>query len=179
MTKATYYSPDDLKSNFKRNSKKVKPTKLNPKIQPGNVLILLTGRFKGRRVVFLKQLKSGLLLVTGPYKINGVPLKRVNQAYVIPTSTKVDVSKVKSDSINDEYFTKSKVKKSGVGKNTIFESRNELSAEEALKVAAKKKNQIEFDRVILESIKKTELMSAYLKSRFTIRKNTQVQELKF
>ena len=85
-----FYPAEDVRVP-KKSRKSPKPTKLRSAITPGTVLILLAGRFSGKRVVFLKQLTSGLLLVTGPYKVNGVPLKRVNQAYVIATGTKVDL----------------------------------------------------------------------------------------
>ena len=71
-----WYPAEDQKRQVR--TKKAKPTKLRKGIEAGKVLILLSGRFRGKRVVFLKQLPSGLLLVTGPHKLNGVPLKRVN-----------------------------------------------------------------------------------------------------
>lgn len=91
---ATFYPAEDARQP-KKTRKIARPTKLRPSITPGTILILLAGRFRGKRVVFLKQLSSGLLLVTGPFKLNGVPLRRVNQAYVISTSTKVDLGDFK------------------------------------------------------------------------------------
>merc|ERR1712113_1122219 len=85
--------------------------KMRKGVEPGRVLILLAGRFRGKRVVCLKQLKSGLLAVTGPYKVNGVPVRRVNQVYTMTTSTKVTVGDAKN--VTDESF-----KKEAAGKRT-------------------------------------------------------------
>merc|ERR1712139_372412 len=92
--KKAYYPADDSVSHFVRKCKTPHAPKGRKCIVPGSVVILLSGRFRGKRVVCLKTLPSGMLLVTGPYKVNGVPLKRVNPAYVIATSYKLNLTGV-------------------------------------------------------------------------------------
>lgn len=86
------------------------PTKLKHGIQAGQVLVILAGKFRGKRTIFLKQLGSGNLLVTGPFKVNGVPLLRVPQKLTLTTSKKISVEGVKFADITDAYFTKEKGK---------------------------------------------------------------------
>ena len=113
-----WYPTTDTKQHFQRKTKVCRKQKLRSGIKSGQVLILLSGRFRGRRVIFLKQLESGLLLVTGPYKFNGVPLKRVNQAYVIPTRTSVNVGTIKHlETVNDDFFSRVET---GLDKRTDF-----------------------------------------------------------
>jgi len=110
------YHPDPIKHKAHYRKSKGTPPKIRKSLTPGSICIVLSGRCRGRRVVILQVLKSGLLLVTGPYKANGVPLRRINPAYVISTSTRIDISSVKlSEDLKDHFFKKIRSRKSKKG----------------------------------------------------------------
>ncbi|KAL1747714.1 ribosomal protein L6e-domain-containing protein [Schizophyllum fasciatum] len=172
-----FYPAEDVRAP-KKSRKSPKPTVLRSTITPGTVLILLAGRYRGKRVVFLKQLDSGLLLVTGPYKINGVPLRRVNQAYVIATSTKLELGDFKVDEkINDAYFAKEKTKSSQSAEAEFFED-GKPKAKEAFP-ESKAADQKSVDKAVVEAVKKTEHLAKYLSSSFGLSKGQYPHELKF
>lgn len=84
----------------------------------------MAGRFRGKRVVLLRHLSQGVLLITGPFKINGVPLRRVNARYVIATSAKVDLSAIDEATMEkisaEGYFAREKAKKGKKGEEEFF-----------------------------------------------------------
>lgn len=173
---AKYYPAEDVpKPKLSRKSKKVSTVKTRASITPGTVLILLAGRYAGKRVVYLKTLASGLLLITGPYKVNGVPLRRVNQAYVIATSTKVDVSKVAVDAkVDDAFFKAEKKAKSAATEEALFENPAK-KAVDASRVALQKS----VDASILASLKKNRDLKCYLNASFALTKGQAPHLLKF
>jgi large subunit ribosomal protein L6e len=146
------------------------PTRNAPKLKkgivPGTVLILLGGRFRGKRVVFLKQLESGLLLVSGPYAVNGVPLRRVNQRFVIATSTTVDIKSVDTKGVTDKTFARAK---------------SSTADPDAPKVVdpARLALQKTVDDALVAAVKKTDMLESYLKALFTISKNDRPHLMKF
>ena len=166
-----YYPAENIAPPLKSH-KRAGVAKLKAGIVPGAVLINLAGRFKGQRVVFLKQLSSGLLLVTGPYKINGVPLRRVNQVYVAATSASVDVSKVDVSKIDDAYFVDSA--KAKAARAFIGGVKKEKSTVPANKV----NDQKAVDKAILDALKNNTDMKHYLAAKFSLRSGQFPHELK-
>lgn len=135
----------------------------------------MAGRFRGKRVVYLKNLEDNTLLVSGPFKINGVPLRRVNARYVIATSTKVNVSGVDVSKFNVEYFAREKSSKSKKSEAEFF---NESQPKKEIK-AERVADQKSVDAALLSEIKKTPLLKQYLAASFSLKNGDRPHLLKF
>lgn len=169
-----WYNTSDVKQHFVRKSKLPKPSHIRKQLTPGQIVIILSGRFRGRRVVYLKRLDSGLLLVTGPYKYNGVPLKRVNQAYVLPTSTSVKLGNNVADKIKDDLFKKITIERTS--EKDFFE---EPSKKKERITAERKTAQNEIDTIVKKSVDEVPMLKKYLQSRFALKNGDKPHLMKF
>merc|ERR1739848_955279 len=102
-------------------------------------------------------------------KVNGCPLRRVNQIYVIATQTKLDISGVAiPEHLNDQYYRRQKLQKPKQGEGEIFDTK-----EEEYSVSEQRKDdQVAVDKQILEAIRahpEKKLLFGYLKQLFSLK----------
>ena len=169
-TAATEKKVEEVKGRKPKTHRKPKRPSLRSTITPGTVLIVLAGRHRGKRVVFLKQLDSGLLLISGPLRYNSTPLRRIAQAFVIATKTKVDVSGVAlPEHLNDTYFKRTDEKKDKKkAEGDIFAEKKEYTVTDQRKTDQKK-----VDAALIQAIKKhpeAKFIRQYLATKFSLGK---------
>lgn len=125
----------------------------------------------------------------GPFKLNGVPLRRLNQAYVIATSTKVDVSGVSlsADVESDSFYSLSKKEKasrkaawSAKEAEDFFDDEGNAKVDTADISAEKKAAQKAVDDQILAAPEfKDKVFRAYMSSRFTLSRGQKPHAMRF
>jgi len=166
LVQSRWYTADDIKRPLKSRKVHHHQPKIRKSLSPGTIIIILAGRFRGKRVVLLKHLTtSGLLLVTGPYKINGVPLRRVNPSYVIATGTTIDVSQVDLTKIDDEFFSKTEKRAT---KNEQGQFITQPKKEKVSPSSARKSEQSRVDGIIRKVVDSTPNLYHYLNSKFSL-----------
>jgi len=186
ITKPFNYALHHHPTNRKRTKKKKILTKLRPSITPGTILILLSGADKGKRGIYLKQLSSGLLLLAGPKSINGMGLRRANQAYVIATSTKIDLTGVDLkdlEKLKDSHFKKPVEKRwQKRKKKEFFESEDEGDKDKKKKHRTGhrmyKMNGM-VNKALAPLIKKVPHLAGYMRSKFRLQNNSLPHLMKF
>jgi ribosomal protein L14E/L6E/L27E len=148
------------KLNFEKSSRK-KNKKTFSNLKPGSVLILLSQKLLGKKVILINTTESGLLVVTGPFSLNGISLRRVNKKYTIQSGAELSVENFNSPTLilnsrlfNDEYFetlAKSKSKSFDHKKHNF--------------VISHRIRQNYIDKFIHEFLKKNFFLKAYLRTR--------------
>jgi len=175
-----YYPTEERPKKFsvKRKTFSSHPRRFRSTLTPGTVVILVAGKHAGKRAVVVKHLSSGLLLVTGPHKLNGVSLRRVNQIYVIATSTKLDLSSATFDSYDDKFFKRVRPAKKNAEKD-IFDDKKK---EKPQLTEERRQAQRTVDTAVLSAIKShadSRLLRRYIKSRFQLWNGVLPHKLQF
>lgn len=146
-------------------------------LKPGKICILLAGPHRGKRVVLLRVLRSGLLLVTGPFKINGCPLRRISPNYVIATRSKLKLpADAVPERLDDNYFKRLKAVKPK-GEDVFAKPKEKYTPSET-----RKADQKTVDAAIVKAIrarKDKNIFVKYLATMFGLKRTQFPHRIKF
>ena len=112
--------------------------------------------------------------MTGPYKYNGVPLKRVNAAYVLPTNTKLNIKEEIAKNVNDKIFERVDIERKK--EEDFFEE--EKKKKERI-TEDRKKLQTEVDIEVRKAVDAVPMMKEYLRNRFALKNGDKPHLMKF
>lgn len=131
-------------------------------------------------MVLLKVLEQGVLLVTGPFKVNGVPLRRVNARYVIATKTSISLEGIDKATVDkvggEDYFARDKAADKKGSEEAFF---NQGQAKKKEVASHRAEDQKKVDKALLTNIKKEPMLQGYLGSAFSLRKGDRPHEMVF
>ena len=118
-------------------------------------------------------------MISGPMKLNGCPMRRINQIYLLATENSIDVSAVKvPETINDDYFRHARAEKVKKGDGDIFTTKKE----EYKPSEQRKTDQADMDKQVLEAIKKhpeAASLKSYFKATFMLSKGQYPHKMAF
>lgn len=154
--------PDDIPKFVEKYKARTarKPRVGRTDLAKGMVVVVLEGIFASKRVVYLKGLEGNLALCAGPKSINGVPLFKIDERYLLATSTVLDIN-VNVD-IDEE--------------NIILTKRDDYTTPmDAEMTDAEKK----IDEEIAKAVKEIKFMKSYLSEPFEIDTTRNFYSLKY
>jgi len=156
-------------------------TKLRKSLVPGTILISVQGKFAGKRVVLLGSLPSGMLVVSGPFKLNGVPLRRMHPKRVIASSTKIDLGEwTLPTDISDALFRKPKnQKKEKKSAADFFDKNKKKSDKKDISEDRRLPYIKEIDDFLVPKIKAVEHLEQYIRTPFALRNGQYPHLMKF
>ena len=112
----------------------------------------------------------------GPYTVNGVPLRRVNQKYVIATSTKVEVAGVDVSKVTDATFKRNlSAEKKAATATDLDASVAKATTVSQERLALQKS----VDAALEKNVAKVDMLKDYLKARFTLSNNDKPHMMKW
>lgn len=146
---AGLYMPDDVPGFVEKYKARTaqKPRVARSDLLKGMVVVVLEGVFASRRVVYLKGLEGNLALCAGPRSVNGIPLFKIDERYLLATSTVLDIS-VDAD-----------------GKDAVLAERDVYTMPMDVEMTDEEKR---VDEEVAKAVKKVEFMKAYLAEPFEI-----------